>query len=757
MPADLSPKILGQLVLIQSVVSQLPDQESVVSFLCRGLSDVPGVVAVEVLPADGEESRLVLAVRSNQHDYCRLRFQLDDEAAFGAYMPFVQNVVMMVGTILEERRQRFLNLQLMEDLERKVVDRTRELEREKRRVEQYLENIEVILVVLDDEARIRLINRRGCDVLGRSAEELIGKNWFSTCLPSEEAEEVLKVYRDLVENPVGFIDYYENNIVNRFGERRFVAWHNTRLVDDQGGFIGVLSSGEDITERRKAVNALAASEENLRITVDSIGDGVISTDTACNITRMNRVAEDLTGWKRADAIGKPLVEVFRIIAEKDRKPAKNPAVEVLRTGQQVGLANHTILLARHGREYQIADSAAPIRDEAGQIAGVVLVFRDVTDQYILEAEALKAEKLKSLGLLAGGIAHDFNNMLTSLFGNIELLRLSISTDHQAMPFLDAAIQSIGNAKKLTRQLLTFAKGGEPVNEAVDFATSISETVRLHLRGSSVDLHLDLAEDLWKVEADHGQLDQVMSNLVINAKQAMPEGGHIWITACNEMIQGAPFVRIQIKDSGHGISPDHLPRIFDPYFTTKLDGHGLGLATIHSIIARHKGTIQVDSRLGEGTVFSVCLPASIKRASSSPVVVVPSSPVAGAPVLKRRILVMDDEEIIRDVLKAMLHRMGFGVAVAPEGRAALELFRGALAEGDPFVLVMVDLTVIGGWGGQQTALEIKAIEPSTKIIATSGYATDPIFANFQKYGFSGILPKPFLYQELRDLVEGQFVA
>lgn len=757
MPANLSPKILGQLVLIQSVVSQLPDQESVVSFLCRGLSDVPGVVAVEVLPADGEESRLVLAVRSNQHDYCRLRFQLDDEAAFGAYLPFVQNVVMMVGTILEERRQRCLNLQLMEDLERKVLDRTRELECEKVRVEQYLENIEVILVVLDDQARIQLINRRGCDVLGRSADELIGKNWFSTCLPPEEAEEVLKVYRDLVENPVGFIDYYENNIVNRFGERRFVAWHNTRLADDQGGFIGVLSSGEDITERRKAVNALAASEENLRITVDSIGDGVISTDTGSNITRINRVAEELTGWKRADAIGKPLAEVFRILAEKDRKPAQNPALEVLRTGHQVGLANHTILVNRQGREYQIADSAAPIRDEAGQIEGVVLVFRDVTDQYLLEAEASKAEKLKSLGLLAGGIAHDFNNMLTSLFGNIELLRLSISTDHQAKPFLDAAIRSIGNAKNLTRQLLTFAKGGEPVKEAVDFATAISETVRLHLRGSPVDLHLDLAEDLWKVEADHGQLDQVMSNLVINAKQAMPEGGHVWITACNEMIQSAPFVRIQIKDSGHGISPDHLPRIFDPYFTTKSDGHGLGLATIHSIIARHKGTIQVESRLGEGTVFSLCLPASIERTSSSPVVEVVSSSVSASPVERGRILVMDDEEIIRDVLKAMLERMGFRVALAREGRAALELFRFAMAEGDPFVLVMVDLTVIGGWGGQQTALEIKAIEPTTRIVATSGYSTDPIFANFRKYGFSGILPKPFLYQELRDVVEGLLVA
>ena len=527
------------------------------------------------------------------------------------------------------------------------------------------------------------------------------------------------------------------------------------FLDANGKLIGIVESFQDITARKRSETALVSERERLAVTLRSIGDGVITTDISGRVVLINKVAENLTGWKQTEAVGRPIEEVLAIIDEKTKTPSENPVPKVLATGRIVELPYHSALIAKDGAIRSIADSGAPIRDMNSEIIGVVVVFRDVTEKNRMEEELLKTKKLESVGVLAGGIAHDFNNILAAILGNISLALLDESMQEKTRKLLSRAETASLRAKSLTHQLLTFSRGGEPVKETASLQEVIEDSARFVLHGKPVACKFSFPDDLWLVEIDRGQISQVIQNIIINATQAMPDGGTISVSCENaasavnniNLAADRKYVKIVISDTGIGIPADVVERIFDPYFSTKIQGIGLGLAICHSIITKHGGHIEVASKPGKGTVFSIFLPAS-EKTSLLPNQETEKTNQSGRPA---RILVMDDEEMVRKLAEETLSLGGHEVICAKDGAEAVRLYKESIARNQPFDLTIMDLTVPGGMGGQETAKEILSINPQAKVIVSSGYSNAPVMASFKEYGFCDAIVKPYHPKQLLQVV------
>jgi len=509
------------------------------------------------------------------------------------------------------------------------------------------------------------------------------------------------------------------------------------------------STNTMLQEKRKAKQLVLDEKEQLGVTLRSIGDAVITVNLDCRILLVNRVAENLTGWSESDAKGKLLKKVFYIINADNRDPVENPVKKVFKSEIAASLADNTILISKNNEEYNIEDSAAPIKTADSSIIGAVLVFRDVTEQIKRDQNLIKAKKLESVGVLAGGIAHDFNNLLTGLYGNIQLAKLHLSTHDESYKYLDSAVLSMERATNLTNQLLTFAKGGDPIMETIAISRSIIEIAEFSLRGSNIKLHSNIDSNLWMVKADKGQLGQVISNLIINAQQAMPNGGEITIGAENSEKKDGKYIKITIQDNGEGIESQYIDKIFDPYFSTKQQGSGLGLASTYSIIKKHNGDITVDSIPAKGTLFTIFLPAAENVEDPVYKKVNKNNNTA---YTSARILVLDDEETVRKVIGAMLERMGYVISYAIDGQEAVQKYLTSFKKLDPYDIVITDLTIPGGMGGQKASEKILKINPNAKIIVSSGYATDPIMADYLAFGFKGIAIKPYSFKDLEDEID-----
>jgi PAS domain S-box-containing protein len=497
---------------------------------------------------------------------------------------------------------------------------------------------------------------------------------------------------------------------------------------------------EEFLQRKSA----QAEQSNLAATLLGIADGVITTDTMGNVVLMNRVAQELTGWSRDEALGRPLEDVFRISGRDDANPDDHPVARVLAAGQIFANPRPVSLVSRQGRERFIEESAGPIQDGDGGVTGVVLVFRDVTLRRRMEEELQRAHKLESVGLLAGGIAHDFNNLLTGIWGSVSLARSDVPADGEANTWLAEAEKGVMRARDLTQQLLTFSKGGAPIRRTARIGDLIADSARFSLRGSNVRCEVSIPDDLWSVEVDESQMSQVISNLVINADEAMPAGGRIRVSARNlpngaalpPSLPAGRYIEVAVEDEGIGIAPEHLARVFDPYFTTKKKGSGLGLAICFGILQKHEGLITVDSELGKGSTFRIHLPASTK--APTPRVDDEPHPLSG----RGRALVMDDDPSIRDVSSMMLSRLGYEVQTAADGAEAVEAYLRAMESGRPFTFAIMDLTVPGGMGGLEAARAVLAIDPDARLIVSSGYSNDPIMSEYRDHGFRGVIPKPY---------------
>ncbi|MGI8431882.1 MAG: CHASE3 domain-containing protein [Chthoniobacterales bacterium] len=528
------------------------------------------------------------------------------------------------------------------------------------------------------------------------------------------------------------------------------------VVDRQQFYVAMI---RDVTERKRFEEELAAERNSLAVTLGSIGDGVITTDAKARIVITNAACEALTGWSAAEATGQKLQTVFSIEDERapsKRKSQQNGFYHSAAEAVLLGTPERSTLTARDGSKRIIEQVAAPIYDSRKALTGVVLVFRDITHRLRDEAERRKAESLEQLGLLAGGIAHDFNNLLTAIIGNISLISLLLPPDDELGARLKDAQNASNRARDLAQQLLTFARGGAPIKQTASAAKLIEDTVSFSLRGAQSGSEVTIAPDLWPAEFDSGQISQVIANLVVNADQAMPAGGTLRVS-CDNFVGAAgmpnlphnlkpgEYIRIKVCDEGTGIPERCLKSIFDPYFTTKAKGNGLGLATTYSIVKNHGGLITVESELQRGSTFTVYLPASPVETCFVP--------LAPSPVVEEkkkaeeirgsgRVLIVDDEEAIRMLVDFTLSRLGYEVAQADTAFKGIDLYRQALHAGRRFDLVILDLTLPGGMGGKDALKALLEIDPMVNAIVSSGYATDATMSRYEDLGFRGVIAKPY---------------
>jgi len=654
---------------------------------------------------------------------------------------FARRITMRVTTELESSRDK---------LELRVWERTNELQSSEERFRTLVNNLDSLVYVADMETyELLFINEYGRkiwgDVVGRICWQALQNGQQGPCEFCTNG----RLLNDSGE-PLGvFVWEFQNTVDGEWYECRdqAIRWPDGRYVR--------MEIATNITRRKVSETALAEEKERLAVTLRSIGDGVITTDIHGRIVLINKVAEKLTGWRNEEARGRPLTEVFNIVSELTKEQCENPVDKVLATGAIIGLANHTALIARNGQEISIADSGAPIRDKNSEIIGVVLVFRDITDQLRMEQELTKVKKLESIGVLAGGIAHDFNNILTAILGNIELSLFDDRLTLKTKKLLEEAKEASYRARNLTQQLLTFAKGGEPVREAASLTDVVQESADFILRGTKVACRYNFPADLWLVDIDKGQISQVVQNIILNASQAMPAGGIVEVSCENVkapglsgkfLQKGKKYVKMIIKDNGIGIPANVIDKIFDPYISTKQQGSGLGLAITHSIVSKHGGHIVVESTPGCGTTFMIFLPAAAQSFMAAK-----KAEKTGHAARKSKILIMDDEEQLRKMTQAMLSQMGHEVVLAEEGQEAVRLYQEAVNSGAPIDLAIVDLTIPGGMGGKEAAHGILAINPQARVIVSSGYSTDPIMASYQKYGFCGTLVKPYRFVDLAAVV------
>jgi two-component system, cell cycle sensor histidine kinase and response regulator CckA len=634
------------------------------------------------------------------------------------------------------------------DADRKMLERSLELTSQEllqanSEMRVMFQSIPDLLFTLDYSGKI-LDCKTGSSVdLYLSKEQLIGK-MIENVPPQRVGNMFLEaIYEVQQKRELVSFEYS----LSLHGQTNYYEARLMPLLENQ-----IIAIVRNITAGKEAEQALRESEEKYRTLVENINVGIYrsTNDVLGYFMQANPAMVKIFGYSSID-------EFLEInIAElcRDINDRKSFMQEIDRNGF---VKNRELnMKKKDGSNIVVSCTAISHYDENGVKQWVDGVMEDITERKQRAAELLKTSKLESVGILAGGIAHDFNNILTAIIGNISLARTMVSPKSEASGRLTEAEKASLRAQDLTRQLLTFSKGGEPVKSVSSISELLRESAGFVLSGSNVSCEYEIAGDLMHADIDQGQISQVISNLVINAKQAMPGGGVIKIRAQNVFIsEGAPeqglplkegiYVKISIADAGPGIPDEQLDKIFDPYFTTKKSGSGLGLSTSYSIIKKHKGHIFAKNNPAGGAVFYIYLPASREPVTRK-----------GQEVVERiqgrgKLLIMDDEETVRSVLERMLNHFGFEVTKTTDGAEAIEILREAYKSGKRFDAVIMDLTIPGGMGGREAAALIREIDSEVKIIASSGYSNDPIMSEYRKYGFSAIMAKPFTLNDVREVL------
>ncbi len=497
----------------------------------------------------------------------------------------------------------------------------------------------------------------------------------------------------------------------------------------------------------QALQSLQESEAKFRAIASTAADGLVVMDNRGRVTYWNHTAEKMFGYTLDEAAGR---ELHVLIAPQAYHEHYRQGFErFVQTGGGPAIGNTLEFMAirKDGSSFPIEVSTSAVN--LNGVWHAVGIIRDVSERKKTESELMKLEKLESLGILAGGIAHDFNNLLTVILGNISLAQLDASESEPLCKRLSDGERAVLRARELTQQLLTFAKGGAPIKKTASVKEIVKEACSFSLSGSNVKCLFAFAHDLRPADVDSGQISQVIHNLVINATQAMPDGGTLHVTCENTVVPAGTtlplkpglYVRISLRDQGTGIPREMLSKIFDPYFTTKPKGSGLGLATSYSIIKKHDGHIDVDSEPGTGSVFHIYLPVSHRELPAHP-----SEPHAFVRGIGK-VLVMDDEEDVRSVVGAMLKALGYEPVFARDGAEALAIYQNAAQTGNNVDVVIMDLTIPGGMGGKETIKKMLEIDHRARVIVASGYSNDPVMSSFESYGFSGVIAKPYTMDTL----------
>jgi len=522
------------------------------------------------------------------------------------------------------------------------------------------------------------------------------------------------------------------------------------IIEAIGNELGVVFA------RLQAENDILLSRERYRYLIENISDVIYRVDAETeDFVFLSPNIEELSGYSldNIDDMGGRVAFLYKVLCSPYKGLKRIfKDMELSDVQEKVSTIEYW-WFAKDGSKRCIQDSWRPLFYEDTFI-GTGGTLRDITEFKRMEKELQRSHKLESLGVLAGGIAHDFNNILTAIMGNISLVMMESGIKEDSLELLREAEKACNQSKNLTAQLLTFSKGGSPVKALHSLPDIIKDSTAFYLRGSQVKCSYFFDSKLWTADIDEGQIGQVLQNLVINAEQAMPVGGKIEISAenktfkKNEMpeLSAGRYVSIKVADSGTGISPEDIDRIYDPYYTTKDNGQGLGLSITYSIVRRHSGTIVVDSTAGKGSTFTVYLPASGEPARDR---VIPECSSDNPPL---RVLIMDDEPSVRTILSRILCKMGNEVAEAEDGESAIKKYELARNADTPFDVVIMDLTIPGGMGGKEAVTKILAINPMAQVLVSSGYSNDPVIADYRDYGFSGIISKPFRIDDLKNTLD-----
>jgi PAS domain S-box-containing protein len=517
-----------------------------------------------------------------------------------------------------------------------------------------------------------------------------------------------------------------------------------------------VSLRQEIEERKQAQEAIARAKQEWERTFDTVPDLIAIIDANYRIVRVNRAMADRVGLGPGEAVGKPC---HKLICLRGGPPSSCPHAKLLADGRE-----HAVEIPDYRSEGAFIVSATPFHDGNGLLIGSVYVARDISDYKRAEEERRRleerlqhAQRMESIGTLAGGIAHDFNNLLAGIVGYISLAQLRTHPGDSVFDLLSKAEETTLRAKDLTQRLITFSKGGAPIKRTISVPEMIMDSAGLSLGSSNVRCNFSISPVLRSVDVDERQMGQVISNLILNAKEAMPNGGVITVRAENATLNEGgtvggissghdQYVMISIEDEGGGIAPEDLRRVFDPYFTTKemgaQKGMGLGLTIAHSIVTKHGGHLEVQSQVGKGSTFRVYLPASGEIPDKKEEV----------RLGRLRILVMDDEAIVRDVLGQMLKHLGYDASFASDGAEAVFLYKEAMASGRPFDASILNSSIPGGMGGKETVKKLKEIAPDIRAVLSTGYPSEAIMGDFRKYGFFAVLPKPCKIDELGRVLE-----
>lgn len=586
------------------------------------------------------------------------------------------------------------------------------------------------------------VNKRGEALTGWTRKELLGMHQSRLHPPGKTGEYRRKF---AVHSVKGRAADYDGEIMRKDGAIVNVHISAAPLSFDEGGRI--LGIFRDITDRVEYEKALVDSKNRTESLIRSMHDGFSMFDGERRFVDGNPAFFRMVGYSKDELAGRKAPMPYW---PEEELPRIEAAFSEMKDGKDGDY--EFVFRKKDGSLFPVIISPFVIRGPGGDILNYCATVKDITLRKGIEAEFIRTQKLESLGRLAGGIAHDFNNLLTGIIGNVSLA-MFYGPDDKVSGRLREAEKACNGAKRLVRQFLTFSKGGAPVKSTLLLENAIADWCSFVTAGSRSKCEFSIAQGLLPIDADEGMLSQAIQNIVVNAEEAMPSGGLIKVAAFNtseakERHLGSPHVCIRVEDSGAGIREADLEKVFDPYYTTKEGGSGLGLAAAHSIIRNHGGFMEAESAPGRGSAFSVYLPASAETGADA-------GPCT-APQRSGRVLVMDDDEMIREALGEILKSMGCEVEPARDGAEAVAVFEGARSEGRGFDLVIMDLTVPAGMGGREAARRVLEIDPSAKVIVSSGYSDDPVMADYAEFGFSGVITKPYKAREMMALV-GRFLG
>ena len=616
------------------------------------------------------------------------------------------------------------------------------LRRSEERYRDLFENAIDPIFIINEHYQYEDVNNRAIELFGYSRDEFRAMKIFDLMPPDQvpRSEEELQKLKNR-----GSYEKFVGQARTKDGRWLDIEVSSSAIFKD-GKLAGSRDIVRDITERKRAEALLRRSERRFRTVFEKAAIGMVVTDRSRRIIDCNNTFQRMLGYSHEELLGKKVPDIS---VPEDETINQRLLREALENRQEL-FSMEKRYYRKDGSIMQSILTVSLIPREGDADEWIIGIVEDITERRRLEESLLNMQKLESVGVLAGGIAHDFNNLLTAIIGNISLSKMQVPAAGRVDRLLTEAEAACAQAKDLSYRLLTFSKGGEPVKRKMSVVKLLRETVPLSLSGSNISVEFELGEITEAIQADEGQIKQVINNLVMNAKDAMPAGGVVRVRAGNVVlgadepmpIQPGPYVKISVIDEGSGIPAEHFPRLFDPYFSTKEfsseRGRGLGLAICHSIVRKHGGMITVESLIGKGATFHVFLPAALPAQCA----VESGGAAEMVSRIKGRVLVVDDEERVRTIVQNILIFLEYDVECARDGDEAVALYRSAQEAGARFDLVLLDLTIPGGMGGTHTLGKLREIDPGVRAIVSSGYVDDPAMKDCKSFGFVSAIPKPY---------------